>query len=73
MHRVKGWVDTFESIYVVSKVGSRATVTELKENQPLPAMLGLVIITYRDAGSVSESNEHSGAFASGQITITLSS
>ena len=73
VQRVKGWVDTFEGIYVVSKVGSRATVTELKENQPPPAMLGLVIITYGDAGSVSESNEHAGGFASGQITMTLSS
>ena len=72
VQRVKGWVDTFEGIYVVSKVGSRATVTELKENQPPTAMLGLVFITYGDAGSVSESNEHAGGFASGQITMTLS-
>ena len=73
MQRVKGWVDTFEGIYKVSKVGSRAAMVKLKENQPPPAILGLVIITYGDAGSVSESNEHAGGFASGQTTMTLSS
>ena len=73
VQRVKGWVDTFEGIYKVSKVGSLATMTKLKENQPRPAILGLVIITYGDAGSISESIEHAGALASGQITMTLSS
>ena len=73
MQRVKGWVDTFEGIYIVSKVGSRAAMIELRENQPPTAMLGLVIITYGDAGSILESIEHAGASTSGQITMTLSS
>ncbi|MEC8143630.1 MAG: GTP-binding protein [Pseudomonadota bacterium] len=73
VQRVKGWVDTFEGIYLVSKVGSRAAMIELRENQPPTAMLGLVIITYGDAGSILESIEHAGASTSGQITMTLSS
>ncbi len=73
VQRVKGWVNTFEGIYKVSKVGSRAAMFEMKKNQPPPAMLGLVIITCGDSGSVLESIEHAGAFASGQITMTLPS
>ena len=73
MQRVKGWVDTFEGIYIVSKVGSRAAMIELRENQPPTAMLGLVIIAYGDACSISESIEQAGALASGQITMTFSS
>ena len=73
MQRVKGWVDTFEGTYKVSKVGSRVAIIKLKENQPPPSILGLVIITYGNAGSVSELIEHAGAFASGQIIMTLSS
>ena len=46
---------------------------KLRENQPPTAILGLVIITYGDAGSILESIEHAGALASGQITMTLSS
>ena len=72
VQRVKGWVDTFEGIYIVSKVGSRAAMIELRESTA-NCQLGLVIITYGDAGSVLESIEHAGAFASGQITMTLSS
>ena len=73
VQRVKGCVDTFEGIYIVSKVGSRAAMIELRENQQPTAMLGLVIITYGDSGLVLESIEHAGAFASGLITMTLSS
>ena len=73
VQRVKGWVDTFEGIYQVNQVGSRATMAELPENQPPPALLGLVIITYGNAGSASESTEHAGGFAPDQITMVLSS
>ena len=73
VQRVKGWVDTFEGIYQVNQVGSRTTMTELPENQPPPALLGLVIITYGNAGSASESTEHAGGFAPDQITMALSS
>ena len=73
MQRVKGWVDTFEGIYQVSKVASQVTMTELTKNQPPPALLGLVIITYGDAGSASKSTEHVGGFAPDQITMALPS
>lgn len=73
VQRVKGWVDTFEGIYKVSKVGSVATMTKLKDNEPRPTILGLVIIAYGDACSISESIEQAGALASGQITMTFSS
>ena len=73
VQRVKGWVDTFEGIYQVSKVASQVTMTELTKNQPPPALLGLVIITYGDAGSASKSTEHVGGFAPDQITMALSS
>ena len=73
VQRVKGWVDTFEGIYQVSKVASQVTMTELTKNQPPPALLGLVIITYGDAGSASKSTEHVGGFAPDQITMALPS
>ncbi len=73
VQRVKGWVGTFEGIYQVNQVGSRTTITKLTENQQSPALLGLVIITYGETGSASESNEHAGGFAPDQITMALSS
>ena len=48
-------------------------MTKLKDNEPRPTILGLVIIAYGDACSISESIEQAGALASGQITMTFSS
>jgi G3E family GTPase len=73
VQRVKGWVDTFEGIYQVNQVGSNTTMTKLTKDQAPPALLGLVVITYGNAGLASESTEHAGGFTPDQITMALSS
>ena len=68
-----GWHIAAAMAGLDGEVTRRAAMIELRENQPPTAMLGLVIITYGDAGSILDSIEHAGASTSGQITMTLSS